>query len=211
MNVQQFNPRIQTPIRPPVRLDDSEFLKWQYDALRKEIDATKDRIFKTTGFGLVAIPIANSIAYIYQAKPLVLLLPVLVIVVALVYLSENQALMRCGRYIRLQIEPRAKGVVGWETWLESHDPFGPRDVDEHLTRSFLLLFLIYLIASVYLASQVVLSDFGQVAPYLLGGYAAIGVWFIIYLIKNLRTATSTRTDSGLINDEAPEGSHIVND
>jgi hypothetical protein len=84
-------------------MDKQEFMKQQYISLREEIKETKARIFKTLGFGLVVVPAANFVATTYQVDVLIMLMPCLIIVVALIYLSENRAKMRCGRYIRLHI------------------------------------------------------------------------------------------------------------
>ena len=80
-------------------MDPNEFLKQQYVTLREEIRETKNRIFQTMGFGLVVIPGSHFLAQSYKIDTVTLSLPVLVLVVALVYLSENNALMRCGRYM----------------------------------------------------------------------------------------------------------------
>ncbi len=176
-------------------MDPHEFLKLQYATLREEIRETKKRIFQTMSFGLVVVPGSTILAQSYKIDTITLSLPVLVVVVALVYLSENNALMRCGRYIRLVIEPRIEDVVGWEEWLEKKAVWDPRSVDKYLAYAFYLLFLVYFVGSVFIATRFVLSEYGTLpAGVLLGGYVAIGVWFVIYLIRSIRVSTTTDTD-----------------
>src|SRR5689334_13626822 len=123
-----------------------EFMKVQFEALRREIDQTKERMHRTLGFGIVGIPAGSYLSNTYQIQPLVIALPVLVVVIALIYLSDNLAVMRCGRYIRLCVEPtvaRDQSVMLWEQWLEQPHEFSPRAVDKHVNYGFYLLFLIY--------------------------------------------------------------------
>jgi hypothetical protein len=176
-------------------LDKQEFLKQQYLTLREEVKETKARIFKTLGFGLVVVPAAHFLAQSYHIDTVILSIPILVIVVALVYLSENNALMRCGRYIRLHIESQIEGVLGWETWLETPGLFETRDVDKYLSYRFYLLFFVYFVGSVFLAARFAIQQYGQIAAsLLLGLYVAIGIWFVIYLIKHILVSTSTKLD-----------------
>lgn len=172
-----------------------EFLKQQYATLREEIRETKNRIFQTMGFGLVVVPGSHFLAQSYKIDTVTLSLPILVVVVALVYLSENNALMRCGRYIRLVIEPTVENVVGWEGWLEKKASWDARSVDKYLAYAFYLLFFVYFVGSVFLATRFVYSEYGTLlAGALLGGYVAIGVWFVIYLMRSIRVSTTTDTD-----------------
>jgi hypothetical protein len=68
-------------------MDKQEFLKQQYLTLRDEIKETKDRIFKTMGFGLVVVPGSHFLAEAYKVDTVTLSLPILVVVVALIYLA----------------------------------------------------------------------------------------------------------------------------
>jgi hypothetical protein len=177
-------------------MDRQEFLKQQYLSLREEIRATKDRIFKTMGFGLIVVPSATFLAKAYDVDTFILSLPVLVVVVALIYLSENNALMRCGRYIKYHIEPAIADVVGWEQWLERIGPWDARSVDKYLSYAFYLLFFVYFAGSVFLAGRFAIEKYGIIpGVILLAVYIAIGVWFVIYLITAIQVSTSTKADS----------------
>ena len=64
-----------------------------------------------------------------------------------------------------------------------------------MSYAFYLLFLVYFAGSVFMASRFALSEFGILATAtLLGGYMAVGVWFLIFLFKSSRVSTSTAAD-----------------
>ncbi|MGV3572859.1 MAG: hypothetical protein ACO1PB_19875 [Ramlibacter sp.] len=155
------------------------------------------RVFQSMGFGLIVVPGSHYLAQTYKIDTAILTLPILVVVVALVYLSENNAIMRCGRYIKQHIEPNIQGVVGWETWLETRSAYDTRAVDKHISYAFYLLFLVYFVGSVFLAVRFAYSIAGQgyiVGTVLLGFYVAIGVWFLIFLLRSIKVSTSTTAD-----------------
>ena len=182
-------------------MERNEFLKQQYLTLREEIRETKTRIFQTMSFGLVIVPGSHFLAEKYNLDTVTLSLPILVVVVAFIYLSENNALMRCGRYIKFHIEPQIENVTGWEKWLETKGSWDARSVDKYLTYAFYLLFLVYFAGSVFMAAQFAIHSYGViVASLLLGAYIAIGVWFVIYLFHNIRISTMTDADSSNAGD-----------
>jgi len=176
-------------------MDKHEFMKQQYITLREEVKETKDRIFKTMGFGLVVVPASHFLSQAYKIDTVILSLPILVVVVALIYLAENNALMRCGRYLKLHIEPEIKEVIGWEVWLETRSSYDTRAVDKYLSYAFYLLFLVYFAGSVFLVTRFALQTYGTLTTaLLLGTYVAIGIWFVIFLFKNIKISTTTETD-----------------
>lgn len=185
-------------------MDKQEFMKQQYLTLREEIKDTKSKIFQTMGIGLVVVPGSQFLAQSYNIDTITLSLPVLVVVVALIYLSENNALMRCGRYIRTQIEPNLENIVGWEQWLETQHSRDFRNVDKFLSYAFYLLFLVYFIGSVFVSAKFAMNNLGIIpAALLLGGYVAIGIWFVIFLIRNIRTSTLTDLDRFSADNKTP--------
>jgi hypothetical protein len=176
-------------------MDKAEFLKSQYLTLRKEVEESKNRVFQTMGFGLVVVPASHFLAQAYKIDTVILSLPLLVVVVALVYLSENSAIMRCGRYIKQHIEPHNADLIGWEQWLEMRSSYDTRAVDKHMSYAFYLLFLVYFGGSVFMASKFSFAEFGMLpTAVLLGVYISVGVWFLIFLIKSTRISTTTATD-----------------
>jgi hypothetical protein len=183
-------------------MDRQEFMIEQYISLRDEICQTKDRIFKTMGFGLLVVPGSNFLAQAYKLDTITLSLPILIVVVAPLYLSEENALMRCGRYIKHYIEPNVHDMVGWEEWLERRGNWNARDVDKHVSYAFYLLFLVYFIGSVFASGRFAINEYGAVpGAILLGAYIAIGTWFVIYLMGSLRLSTVVNGD---VNSE-PQG------
>lgn len=175
-----------------------EFIKQQFWALRQEINDTKTRLYRLIGTGLLVIPSAQFAAKEFHIEVLMLALPILIMIVAMLYLSENHAMMRCGCYIREEIETHVepsedgKPFIGWEEWLESDHTIDPRTVDRYVNYCFYLLFFVYYLLSVILAIRHAMIDQdASVIGVLLGTYVAVGVWFLIFLIRTVRSTTST--------------------
>lgn len=180
-------------------MDKKEFTRLQYVSLREEIRETKARIFKTLGFGLVVMPAANFVAVTYEVDVLIVLMPLLIIAVALIYLSENRAKMRCGRYIRLHVERDITGMgPGWETWLENPNRYDTgfydaRCVDKYIDYCFYILFVIYFGSSVFLAARFIRTNCGMTwQALLLGVYVPIGIVFMWFLFQNSQVCTSIK-------------------
>jgi hypothetical protein len=58
-----------------------------------------------------------------------------------------------------------------------------------------LLFFVYFAGSVFVAARFALQTYGILSTsMLLGGYVAIGIWFVIFLIKSIRISTTTQAD-----------------
>ncbi len=171
-----------------------EFLNQQFLTLREEIRETKARIFKVISFGIIAVPAAHFLGKSYKLDFIVFCLPILVIVIALLYLAENHSLMRCGRYIREKIESEVEDVTGWEEWLEQTGGSGEkleRSVDKYLNYCVYLLFFIYYVASSFVAIHYIIDNqFLRII--LLIFYAVIGIFFLIFLKKKIKYATSTK-------------------
>ena len=173
-------------------MEKSEFLKQEYISLREEIVHTKARLFRTLSFGIIIVPAANLLAQFYELDTLILALPILVIVVSILYLSENNALMRCGIYIKEVIEVESK-MQGWEHWLENTKTCDARNVDKFLSYSFYLLYFVYFVGAVFVASQFALEKYNYIfGSVVIGAYVSIGVWFLIFLVKNIKTSTTVR-------------------
>jgi len=181
-------------------MDKLDLLKLEYCTLREEIKETKNRIFRLAGLGVVGMPAAYFLARTYKIDALVLSLPILICTLLLLFLSETRALMRCGKYIKEEIETATtdendKMVLAWEHWLEE-SPKGETDrrlVDKFLTIFFYLLFFYYYVASVYLATDSAHSKFGIYGSALsLAIYVGGGIVFIALLLSNYKGVTSTK-------------------
>jgi hypothetical protein len=114
-------------------MNEEAFLEWQYHTLRKEIETSKDRLFKIGAGSLIIVPAVEILAIavketvvadhdmgailVVPLLVLLLLLPIVVLVLHTLFFAEHLAISRCARYIREHIEPAVPKVVGWEQWL----------------------------------------------------------------------------------------------
>jgi hypothetical protein len=172
-------------------MDRHEFIKQQFLTLRDEVRETKARIFKIQSLGLVIVPASSFLGKAYDVDILIVTTPLLVIVVGLMFLFEINALMRCGEYIKDRIEPIISDVEGWEEWLQIPEPFDKRRAELYNAVAFLLLFAVYFLASVYLAYSFATTKYSiATGLWLTAGYIAVGIWFFIFLVQNLRLKTS---------------------
>ena len=167
------------------------FIELEYLTLRKEIETAKSNMFKLVVGGAAVIPAAQSFANTYSIGSITLALPLIVVVLVLLFLTENHSIMRAGTYILDQIEPNVEGATGWETWLNSaKGGAGKRTVDKLLIFAFALLAASYFMVSVVLATRHALQEFGQQGQYLIGGaYLGIGVVLVFVLYSQAQTDT----------------------
>jgi hypothetical protein len=179
---------------------DKEFFLWQYQSLREEIKETKSRAYRTLTIGFAVLPAAELLGDKIKESAFISIVPFLIMIFAMIYLSQNHEVMRCGRFIRVYIEPRVPSVPGWETYLES-DRLCPdahtnsRTVDRYIIYAFYGVFLLYYMISSVMAvewiqdhanSKSMASTFAIV-------YTASGIAFGVFLNKNLRSTTTTDT------------------
>lgn len=120
-------------------------------------------------------------------------LPLVVVVLVLLFLTENHSMMRAGTYILEEIEPKIAAGGGWETWLNStKGGGGNRTVDKLLIFAFSVLASSYFIVSVVMAARHALKEFGQNGQYILGGaYLAIGAVLVFVLYSQAQTDTKS--------------------
>ena len=175
-------------------MDRREFLKANFETLRDEIKATKARIFWTVAMGLFGVPILIKLAE-GSGKFVSLLVPYLVLVVIILFLSEQNALMRAGSYIRQVIEPSVGDAVGWEEWLGTRSEL--RLMDKHFFACFTLVFYLYYFMAVGAALQLMVPDWdsdmvtkwwmmGTSVTYFLGA-----IWGLATLLHHWRSCTTT--------------------
>lgn len=185
----------------------ARFILEEFIALREEIEHAKERAFKLSGIGILAIPALAQLSQHPTSSGLtnvvILLLPLIVVAIVLIFLAENRAICRCGTYIRKEIEPcvdqeirrELKNQVklkdwkwkGWEEWLEEPQTRAARQA---ALLGFYLLFAAYYLATSYLAVNYIVTlvpDIGtNTLVYLLiiTLYAVPGlltVYFVIFL------------------------------
>lgn len=173
-----------------------EFLKAQYQALRGEIDQRQQRLFWIVTIGLLGVPILTYLAADTD-RMVWLLMPYFVLVVLVLFLKEQNGMMRAGRYIREQIEPHIDHKPGWEEWLESRHQW--RLMEKHFFACFILVFFLYYFLTIgmaiYRLSGVAGADPSGMFEYCLWGavatYALGGIWAISTLLHHWRSSVST--------------------
>ena len=172
-----------------------DFVKEQYRALRSEIDAIKGRLFKIVCLGLVIVPVLTYLAELPGTRFVGPLVPFVILVLTIQFLSEEHSLMRCGRYIRERLEPLIEEGAGWEAWLESQPDL--RRMDKSLFGCFTITFFVFYFMSVGMAIETLWtsdtggmsSEYKAIAGSVVYGIGA--VWMIVTLLHHWRACTAT--------------------
>jgi fucose permease len=174
-------------------LENQKFLELQYLTLREEIKNSKANMFRIVVGGAAVIPAAQSLANNFQIGAITLALPLIVVVLVLIFLTENHAMMRAGAYLLEHYEASRSDVVGWETWLSSSKgPNKKRTVDKMLVFAFAVLASSYFMVSVVMAARYALQEFGQHGQYLIaGGYFGVGIVLVFILYSQAQTNTDS--------------------
>lgn len=177
------------------RIDRQHFLELEYLTLRKEIETAKSNLFKLVIGGAAVIPTAQSLANTYSIGAITLALPLIVVVLVLLFLTENHSMMRAGTYILEEIEPNVEGGTGWETWLNSgKSGTGKRTVDKLLIFAFAVLAASYFMVSVVLAARHALQEFGLQGQYFVAGaYVGVGLILVFILYSQAQTDAKAST------------------
>lgn len=169
----------------------------EYLCLRKEILARQNRAFWTAVLGLLGIPAFTYIAA--DARTIVwLILPLVVLVVIVLFLAEQNAMMRAGRYIRERIESATEVPLGWEQYLESDPHF--RLMEKHYFACFIVVFFAYYalavaIAVVRLWQDAAADPSGLYRWFFYGGlgvYAIATLWGLATLLRHWKSSVTTR-------------------
>ena len=179
-------------------MDKSEFLQEQFLTLRAEIKAIKARLFWIVGMGLFGIPVLTYLASDTSNLAL-LLVPYSVLVLIVLFLAEQNAMMRAGRFVREQIERHVESAPGWETWLESRSEL--RMMERHFFACFIVIFFVFYCTTIGMAIQrimlIIATDpsgqgwvwlYGASATYTLGA-----IWAVSTLVHHWRSSIGTST------------------
>lgn len=185
-------------------MNQSEFLKLEYENLRLEIRHVRARLFKLAALGVLLLPTAQLAVETLKFQPLMYFVPFLVVALALLYLAESRALMRLGSYIKLEIEHRIRresdeenGFQGWEHWLSDQRKqhrrlFGDkRLVDKLLAYYFYAIFMIYHLIASLLAVEDLKASYPAWNPVATGAYAFFGLFLIWALAMNFKASVDT--------------------
>jgi hypothetical protein len=193
-------------------MDQNRFMELQYETLRKEIEYSKERVFKIVAGEAFVVPAAQFVSIASDSGSFIkLILPFLVMILVLRFLYENNCIFRSGFYIRKYIEPCLKPkidqVVGWEEWLESdieldnNKKCSPRNVEVFAKNGFYVLSFVYYAISVYLAWDYLLKKYPDtdlmslnpanialIVYFVITLYIIIGIYISLQLRK-CRTST----------------------
>lgn len=195
-------------------VDKTRFQELQFLTLRKEIEDSLNRSFQIMVGGATLVPILVGILGHYTATPILLTLPMMVVVIALLYLNQWNSIMRCGRYIRTRLEPEMTSEEGWEAWLESNPDMHlgavhNRLVDTYLVYAFYLLTAAYYFACSYIAINYAHGSYGPVAAWLaLTAYIVIGFTMGYIILERVPTHTTTKGERHLLG-EAHAAAHAA--
>ncbi len=184
-----------------------DYLTQQFLTLRREIEGQQARIFWIIVIGLLGMPV---LGYLLLSTPtqIWVMLPFLLLALILLYLSEQNHMIRAGRYIREYIETQIEFAPGWEAWLERHSEL--RLVDKHFSSCFVVLFfLYYFLAIAFALYRLVVTAFedpagpgwalfyGAVAT-----YAIATIWGLFTLFQHCRSLISGREDRAVTREPA---------
>ncbi|MHB0869983.1 MAG: hypothetical protein ACYC5J_11085 [Chloroflexota bacterium] len=180
-------------------MERGRFLELRYLSLRKEIEEGKSRLFKIVAGGFLILPAAESLAFGSDMDLLMVLLPFVVVVFVLLYVSEHNSIRRCSDFIRLQIEPYGGGI-GWESWVQ--DPTGlRRTADKCLHWGSLLLAALYYVAAACLACPAAYRLVQHPAAIaLLPMYAVVGTVALLVMYCGLQSAIGQKPLSQLLRE-----------
>lgn len=177
-------------------MDQLEFQKQQFYFLRREIEARQTRLFWTLVIGLLGLPTLTYLAKDADTMAW-LVIPFFILVTNVLFIAEQHAMMRAGRFVRLEIERSGEVGPGWESWLESQPEF--RLMERNFVGCFVCIFLLYYFLAVgmvifRLVAEANLDPSGQSRYQLYGAavaYAIGALWLIMNLVHHWRFAVST--------------------
>jgi hypothetical protein len=172
-----------------------DYLAHQFVTLRREIEGQQVRVFWIIMIGLLGMP-ALGYFLLSATTPIWLALPFFLLVLIILYLAEQNHMIRAGRYIREYIETEVDFSPGWEAWLAQHAEL--RLVDKHFSSCFIVLFFLYYFMSIVFAmDRLVMTALGDPSGpgwwwvWGAGGaYAIATIWGLATLIHHWRSLIS---------------------
>ncbi len=171
-------------------MSNDEFMKQQYLTLREEIRASKMRVFVLLVLVSIFVPSAAFAASEYGETFASAALPFILLVLMLAFLTEQNAIVRAGRYLKEHVEPKVGGLVTWENWLESNHVH--RNVDRYYFASFLIVFTLFYAIGTGLALESLATQWTDNQwMYAGAGYGVGGLWFVVVWIRHWRACTTT--------------------
>lgn len=121
-----------------------------FDTLREEIKETKARIFR-----IIMVTILGFSAYMFFATSAnlhaIAVAPFAILVLMVLYLTEQNELMRAARYILEKVEASEEH---WERWVASHQLRGP---ERWFFAFFVIVFLVFYATALSVAMHAILT------------------------------------------------------
>lgn len=180
--------------KPPIDLRQSYF-----NSLREEILNTRGRIYRALMLGIIGSPVLTYFALKEDTHVMVLLLsPLMILMVLVLYLSEQASMMQAGRFIKENIEQEEGD---WEHWLSARRV---HTSEPQLLGMFSIVCLVFYVILVCLAIQRVIHmktnlnqewfdlymyDFWKYGIPLL--YVVATLWTLVTLLRFWRSALKT--------------------
>ena len=121
-------------------MEDNQFLRDQFASIRREIEGLQTRVFWTVIIGLLAVPTMTYLTWDTDAL-VWLVLPFFMLVLMMLFVAQHHQMMRAGRFMREEIEPRLRDTPSWEAWIESRPEY--RLLDRHFFACFTIVFFVY--------------------------------------------------------------------
>jgi hypothetical protein len=180
-------------------MNTDSFIREQFVTLREEIKAINARLFWIVVMGLFGVPALTYLA-LGVREYVVLLVPYSTLVVIVLFLAEQNKMMRAGRFVREHIEPVVGDAPKWEAWLESRTEL--RLMERHFAACFIVIFFIYYAVTISIAVQRLLRDAaadpsGQNLYWLAGAgitYALGAAWAVSTLVHHWKASVGTTAD-----------------
>jgi hypothetical protein len=177
-------------------VDIKDQIKLEYDTLRKEIEAAKLWEVRLLVGGLIGFPAAFEFARKTDDNSnwylVVYFLPLGVLVLSFLVAFVRWSAMRCGQYIREELEPHFP-LVGWESWLGEKKI--RRTSEVLLAIAFVILVAIYYMVAAWIGFSRIKAQYGS----LISGTVA-SVYMLGLLVTIVFAWTPTRNDQATLDN-----------
>jgi hypothetical protein len=185
-----------TTIRRRQAMEENKSLRDQFTSIRHEIEGLQLRLFWTVMVGILGVPTMTYLTWDTDALVWIVM-PFFMLVIIILFLAQHQQMMRAGRFIREEIEPRLPDTPSWEGWLESKPEF--RLLDRSFFACFTLIFFAYYFVSMATSIERLWGlaqeeESGLYWPFLYGAlasYAIATLWAIFTLVHHWRSSVGT--------------------
>ncbi|MCP4698111.1 MAG: hypothetical protein GY862_14850 [Gammaproteobacteria bacterium] len=175
----------------------NDFAIKQFEVLRVEILAIKERVIRIQTIGIAGIPLIIGAGQKFDLSAILIVAPLIILVFAFMLVFEQGSLMRAGEYIKKNIETQfcSDRFIGWEHWLEDPDAKPSRRRSEtFFALSAHIAFAIYYVIGTILALDalkqgvwsILLPDIHTV---MLPTYITVGIVAFFVVIFSFRTST----------------------